>query len=526
MTWDAIVVGSGFGGAATAARLAEAGASVLVLERGRRWDAGNYPRTSTDPWIFQHTKPEKFNGWLDLRFFRGMIVVQGAGVGGGSMCYSSVVMEANPDLFDTGWPKEITYAELKPYYDKVRVMLGVQDIPAGQRTQRWKLLEEAAEKLGYGDRFGNVPLALSFDPDYSSDLPDPLDPRHSKTFVNDQGVTQGTCIHLGNCDIGCDVRAKNTLDLNYLPLAERHGAEVRPLHVVTRVRQEGTDWVVEFDRIEGGRLVAGHERAGRVVLAAGSLGTTELLLRNRDEYGTLPKVSHALGRRWSPNANFLTPAIYDDSDRVQQGIGPTIAAGLDFMDGSIGGHRFYIEDDGFPNMLKNSIAQRLRRGPFRPLGWLLRGHLARGVDEKNPMRGFMVWLGEGLDAGDGELRLTRRMLKPWEKDIRLKWRIRQSQPVIEAIVAMHQRLSDATGGRLRVPLYYRLLRGLVTVHPLGGAAMAGDIQRGVVDHAGRVHGHPRLYVADGAMLPTPTGRNPSMTIAALAERVAALINEE
>ncbi len=526
MSWDAVVVGSGFGGAAVAARLAESGASVLVLERGRRWDASNYPRTTTDPWIFQHTKPEKFNGWLDLRFFRGMVVVQGAGVGGGSMCYSSVVMEAEPELFDSGWPKEISYQELRPYYAKVREMLGVRDIPEGQRPQRWKLLAEAAEKLGYSDRFGNVPLALSFDPEYSYDLPDPLDARHSKRFVNAQGIEQGTCIHLGNCDIGCDVRAKNTLDLNYLPLAEQHGAEIRPLHVVTQVRPEGSGWVVRFDRIAGGKLVPGEERADRVVLAAGSLGTTEILLRNRDEHKTLPRVSRALGRRWSPNANFLTPAIYSDGDRVQQGIGPTISAGLDFMDGSQGGQRFYVEDDGFPNMLSNAVGARLRRGPFKPLGWLLRGHLGRGVDEKNPLRGFMVWLGEGLDAGDGELRLKRRKLKPWEKDIRLQWKLGQSGPVIDAIIAMHQRLTDVTGGRLRVPLYYRLLRGLVTVHPLGGATMASDGQRGVVDHAGRVFGHDRLYVADGSMLPGATGRNPSMTIAALGERVGALIAAE
>ena len=118
--FDVIVVGSGFGGAIAAGRLAEGGARVLVLERGRRWTKDQYPRKSTDPWIYEHSHPDKLNGWLDVRLFRRMIVVQGAGVGGGSLCYSSVVMEANPELFDAGWPPEITYDELRPYYARER----------------------------------------------------------------------------------------------------------------------------------------------------------------------------------------------------------------------------------------------------------------------------------------------------------------------------------------------------------------------------------------------------------------------
>ena len=518
--FDVIVVGSGFGGAIAAGRLAEGGARVLVLERGRRWTKDQYPRKSTDSWIYQHTRPDKHNGWLDLRFFRRMIVVLGAGVGGGSLCYSSVVMEANPELFDTGWPPEITYNELRPYYDKVGDMLKVRSIPPGQQTARGRLLREAAEKLGYGDRFTSVPLALSFDDDWNYDLDDPLGHHHSKEYVNQQGQRQGTCIHLGNCDIGCDVDAKNTLDLNYVPLAESHGAEVRPLHMVRRIERDGSGYRVVFDRIEDGRLIAGSESAERVVLAAGSIGTTELLLRCRDQYGTLPKVSRRLGQGWSPNANFLTPDRYSDGNRVMQGIGPTISAGLEFMDGSVNGQRFYIEDDGFPNTLYNALRARLASPVYRPLAWLLRRHLRRGVDEGNPTRNMMIWLGEGIDAADGELRMRRRFLVPWKKDIDLKWRVAASREVADAIVEMHKRLSEAAGGRISVPLYWRLLKGMVSVHPLGGCAMGHSAANGVVDHTGAVFGYDNLFVSDGAILPTAVGRNPSMTIGALGERVA------
>src|SRR6266404_4883722 len=127
-----------------------------------------------------------------------MAIAQGAGVGGGSLCYSSVVMEADPERFQKDWPPEITFAELAPYYDKVRQMLGVQPIPPGQHTRRYQLAQQAAEKMGYGQRFQSVPLALSFDPEWNYDLPDPLNPKHSKAFINPQGQRQGTCIHLAN----------------------------------------------------------------------------------------------------------------------------------------------------------------------------------------------------------------------------------------------------------------------------------------------------------------------------------------
>src|SRR4051812_36262801 len=167
---DAIIIGSGFGGAITACRLAEKGMKVLVLERGRRWDVHQYPRKAGDAWIFNHNDPARHNGWLDMRFFKNMTVAQAAGVGGGSLAYSSVAMEANPDIFRKGWPAEINYAELKPYYDKVAGEMNLQSLPDGQLTQRFKLAREAAHNLGYEDRFRKAPLAVSFSEDWNYDL--------------------------------------------------------------------------------------------------------------------------------------------------------------------------------------------------------------------------------------------------------------------------------------------------------------------------------------------------------------------
>ncbi len=230
--FDVIVIGSGFGGAVTACRLSEKGGRVLVLERGRRWEPKDYPRDTGDAWIWDQKEPHKQNGWIDLRFFDDMIVAQGAGVGGGSLIYANVFVRPKPEIFNQGWPPEITYEELAPHYETAGKMLGAQEIPDSQLTERFKLMREAADAIGHGDRFTKLPIAVTFDPDWNYDLEDPFSEEHSKTFTNAHGVEQGTCIHLGNCDIGCDVRAKNTLDLNYLAIAEKNGAEIRPLHLV------------------------------------------------------------------------------------------------------------------------------------------------------------------------------------------------------------------------------------------------------------------------------------------------------
>ena len=522
--FDAIVIGSGFGGAVTACRLAEKGMTVLVLERGRRWTPQEYPRRAGDAWLFSDRQPDRHNGWLDLRFFTNMTDAQAAGVGGGSLAYSNVALEAHHSLFANGWPGEITYDELKPCYDRVTQMMNLQVVPDGQLTQRFKLAREAAETLGHRDRFSKTPLAVSFSPDWNYDLADPFDAKHSRTFTNAHGQQQGTCIHLGNCDIGCDVRAKNTLDLNYIPRAEQHGAEVRPLHVVRRIGRHGSGYQVVFDRIHQGRLVRGEESASHVFLAAGSLGSTELLLRCRDEHSTLPAVSRVLGQSWSANANVLSMATYKEGSRVQQTLGPSISGMIDLMDRSSNGQQFVIEDDGFPNLLLNSLRACLAAGTRSDLGQSVLKEIEEHVRGDERSRNLMVWLGAGMDAADGQLTLRRPLLAPWTRTLDLRWKADQSQAVVEAIMAVHRSMTEATGGTPRPNAAWSLFRSMVTLHPLGGCRMGVTPDTGVVNHLGQVFGYPNLYVVDGSIFPTPIGRNPSHTIAALAERVAAHVN--
>lgn len=518
--YDAIVIGSGFGGAITACRLAERGWRVLVLERGRRWEPKDYPRKPSDPWVFDGNDPAHKHGWLDLRFFKHMIVAQAAGVGGGSLSYSSVALEAHPSLFETGWPAEITFDELRPCYDKVAGMMDLQTLPDGQLTQRFKLAREAANTLGHNDRFSKAPLAMSFSPEWHYELDDPFNHRHSKTFTNAHGREQGTCIHLGNCDIGCDVRAKNTLDVNYLAKAEQHGAEVRPLHLVRSIEPSDTGYKVVFDRIEQEQLIRGEETSGRVFVAAGSFGSTELLLRCRDEYKTLPRISPALGRNWSANGNVISMATYKDARRVQQTIGPPISSVLDFMDGDANGQRFVVEDDGFPNAMLNAL-RAFRGAAGDGLVQNVLAELETHVSGDEQSRNLMLWLGAGIDGADGELALAKPHLGKKSGAFELRWEPDKTRPVVESILALHTRMTSATGGHLLPNPGWHLFRTLLTLHPLGGCAMGDTAESGVVDHLGRVFNYPDLHVVDGAILPGSVGRNPSHTIAAMAERIAA-----
>ncbi len=521
MDFDVVVVGSGFGGAVTAARLAEKGMSVCVLERGRRWQPDDYPRRPTDEWWWSDDEPNKDNGWIDLRFFDDMAVVQGCGVGGGSLIYANIFVEAEPFVFEEGWPKEITYESLKPYYDRVGEMLAVEEVPENQWTERTRMMKTAAEATGNGERFRMLPLAVTFNQEWNYDLPDPFNENHSQRFTNAQGVEQGTCIHCGNCDIGCRVQAKNTLDLNYIPLAEKHGAEVRPLHLVRRITPINEGYRIDYDRIDvdNKSLKGGVINARKVVLAAGSLGSTEILLRCKEEFDTLPRISDRLGHGWCANGDFMTPAAYPGRE-VKPTRGPTISCAIDFLDGSVDGERFFVEDGGFPDVLSNAVRDVGRNHKYG----LLFSALADTLNENNPTDCVMPWFGQAVDTADGRLHLSRSWLPPFRRRLDLDWDVDRSETAVQALVDMHKKLSRATDGHAMVPATWKLAKDLITPHPLGGCGMGDSAANGVVDHKGEVFGYPGLYVADGAIIPRAIGLNPSRTIAALAERIADHIN--
>ena len=252
------------------------------------------------------------------------------------------------------------------------------------------------------------------------------------------------------------------------------------------------------------------------------MASTELLLRCRDEYGSLPKVSGQLGYNWSSNGDFLTPGFYLKRE-VQPTQGPTITAAINFLDGSQGGQRFWIQDGGLPNLIANWITTA--KAPDARVQAFLTFATA-AMRQFGPLENAMPWFAQGIDAANGRLVLRRPWWIAGEYKLELDWAVEKSAPVIEAIIAMHKELSKATGGMALVPPSWTLEKYLITPHPLGGCNMGATAKDGVVDHKGEVFGYRNLFVIDGGMIPEAVGVNPSRTIAALAEHAAGAIVAE
>jgi len=515
---DVVIVGSGFGGAVAACRLAPSGRSVVVLERGRDWSDPMTPQRPRD-YLYSSRMPHLLNGWLDIRFLDQMVVATGAGVGGGSLIYANVCVDAPPVVFRSGWPSQITADKMQRYYELVGNVLKPQHIPAGQINPRMGLLEKAAVEMGVAPRYGSLPLAVAFD----ETVPD----RGGEPWSDPSVYAPGTCVHCGNCVIGCEHDAKNTLDKNYLAEAKEHGAEIRPLSMVTHI-EEGPDgaWRVHYLDVGAGRRRRKRQIVGKIViLAAGSIGSTEILLRSRDGFRTLKNLPRALGRGWSPNGDFLTLARYKNGP-VHPTKGPTIGGVMDFLDGvdlpddnAVGvDGRIFVEDGGLPNFGAHLLkGWKDARGPK---GWAY-----RKASSLTDFSDVIPWFGQSIDAADGEFSL-QSPYKFWRARTRLNWNPQRSISALDTFNDVHVAMTLATGGE-PIPLFtWKRLRMLVTPHPLGGCNMAAAAGAGVTNDVGEVFGYDNLFVMDGSVIPRAIGRNPSKTIAAVAERSCAELLKE
>jgi cholesterol oxidase len=241
--------------------------------------------------------------------------------------------------------------------------------------------------------------------------------------------------------------------------------------------------------------------------------------------GSLPKISSFLGRDWSSNGDFLTPAVYGDRT-VSPTRGPTISSAIDFLDGSEHGQGFWIEDGGVPDLLQDYLRKKTQDPSTNLLAKVFLTSIQQLLRDQDGFRNVMPWFAQGMDAANGVLSLESPLPFFGPRRLCLHWDILKSQAVIDGIVDMHERLSAATGGVPLVPATWALAKYLVTPHPLGGCNMGDTADHGVVDHKGEVFGYKNLYVADAAIIPEALGVNPSRTIGALAERIAKIIASE
>lgn len=419
---DALVIGSGFGGSVAACRLAQAGCSVTLLERGRRYDNNPFPRNWSDPadgWLWQVRQ-----GLFDLKHFAQMMVVQGAGLGGGSLIYANVHLRAPDEVFNQGWPAGYTRAQLDPYYDLVAYMLDINPITASKYRGiplKSTLMERMAAAMGRSAQFCFPNIAV--------DLNEP-----EKSHPNKFGAEQQGCRFCGECDIGCNYHAKNTLDFNYLKVAQDKAALLETQCEVTRIEPNPNGgYTVRFlDHRKDGQPM--ELLAKYVFLCAGAVNSTELLLRCRDQYESLPNLSACLGSRYSGNGDFLAFA-FNTHEPIMPNEGPTITTGIVYArkDGDAD-NWFILEEGGFPREI-GTLIQVLnpRNGLLSDSQILSRLGLDELLRTVAPQAGpdpaaehSAVFLAMGRDRADG-----RVLLHPLTFALEVQWNLRSNMPVYE-----------------------------------------------------------------------------------------------
>ena len=513
-TFDFIVVGSGFGGSVSAMRLAQKGYRVAVLEAGKRWRHTDFPKTNWNAFKYLWAPKLRCFGIQNITLLKGVMVLHGAGVGGGSLVYANTLMRPHDDVFaDPSWGNAVAWrSELEPHYATARRMLGVTTNPALEEGE--EVLRRVSTRMGAGATFHATEVGVYFGQAGVS-VRDP--------YFAGAGPERTGCVLCGGCMVGCRFRAKNTLDQNYLYFAERFGARVMPETQAVRIVPLEGGYEVETRRTTawfGGR--ARRFRAKRVVLAAGVLGTVELLLRNRDEFGTLPHVSARLGTFVRTNGESLLGAT---SFEAHRDLARGIAIGAAFHPNSL----TKIESVRYSS---GSGAMRLLGVPLTPDGSALTRPLKLlwRILRRLPL---ILRLWSVLDWARSTLILL--VMQTLDQHLRLRLgrslfgkRRLEGQPTDKPVpsylpVAQEaaEILAEELHGEAQNVVSEVLLRTPATAHILGGCGIAASPETGVIDARHEVFGHPGLYVCDGSVIPGNLGVNPSLTISALAERFAA-----
>jgi cholesterol oxidase len=504
--YDVVVVGSGFGGSITALRLAQAGKSVAVLERGRRYSPGQFPRdvTRTDELFWRHSSREKAQGLYDVRFLSGIGTVAASGVGGGSLIYANIHVRPDAVVFeDPRWPKSYTRASLEPYYDKVAKELSLAPVPESISLRKRNVLRRAALRMGR----------------------QVFDPPEAVSWTESPGPGRQACRLCAECEFGCQYGAKHTMDQTYLARAEALGAQVLPRMLVSHVEPApGGGYRVHCQDLATGqrRTVEGT----RVVLSAGTLGTVELLLRSRDKARTLPRLSQRLGHGYSGNGDFLG-SIMNSREDLEPWVGPDVSTVMRFFDAE---PSFTLAAPTF-----NKPVMEVLTGMGQPrLGAFLQGvgaplwpflmpvlntAFAKGLLSRPPRNSadparMTNLFAIGRDNANGRMGLKGNQLD-------VEWNFaEENQALVQRMQAAMREVALQYGGTYAPLVTWQLFQRPITVHSLGGAHLAESPERGVVSTEGEVFNYPGLHVADGSVIPTSIGFHPVMTISAVSERIA------
>jgi cholesterol oxidase len=507
---DVIVIGSGFGGSVTALRLAEKGYRVTVLEAGKRFTKETLPKTSWDLRAFLWMPRLGLTGMQRITWLKDVVILSGAGVGGGSLVYANTLYTPPPKFFqDPQWAGITDWeSELAPHYDQAQRMLGVVENPV--TTPSDVVMQKVAADMGVAHTYHPTPVGVFFG-EPGKEVDDP--------YFGGAGPRRTGCIQCGNCMIGCRYGAKNRLDTNYLFLAEGKGAVVEPLTTATAViPQADGSWVVETVPT-GKKGPVTRWACAQVVLAAGTLGTQKLL-HDMKATGVLPGLSDRLGMVTRTNSEALlgaqTPKVPADS--FDQGIAITSSFHPDDVT-HIEPVR-YGKGSNAMGLLSTILVDGGGRIP-RPIRFVLQAlrHpyvFARSLSVRRwSEKTIIVLVMQTLDNSITVKRSKRGKLTsaPGHGAPNPTW-----IPVAhEATRRIAEEIGGFPGGTVgditNVPM---------TAHIIGGCVISDSPATGVIDPYHRVHGYPTLHVVDGAAISANLGVNPSLTITAQAERAMSL----
>lgn len=522
--YDVLVIGSGFGGSVSALRLTEKGYRVGVLEAGQRFADADFAKTSWDLRKFLWAPQLGMYGIQRIHLLRNVMILAGAGVGGGSLNYANTLyVPPDPFFNDPQW-KDITdwRAELMPHYDQAQRMLGVVKNPTFTDADR--IVKEVADDMGCGDTFVATPVGVFFGPDGEmapgKTVPDP--------FFGGVGPARTGCIECGECMTGCRHGAKNTLVKNYLGLAESAGAQVHPMTTVTSFEQR-PDGLWEVTTVRTGSKLRRRRKtftATHLILAAGTYNTQKLLFKMRDA-GKLGKVSSRLGVLTRTNSESIVGAqtltVSPDLDlthgvAITSSVHPTADTHVEPVRYGKGSNAMGLlqtlmtDGTGPQGTDVPRWRQFLEQGRERP-GLLIRLLNPSRWSERTVIALVMQHLDNSITTftkrGPGGRRVMTS--KQGHGEPNPTW-----IPVgNEFTRRMAEKVDGVAGGT-----WGELFNIPLTAHFLGGAAIGDSVEHGVIDPYQRVYNYPTLYVMDGAAISANLGVNPSLSITAQAERAA------